>query len=49
MTYFAINMHWGFALPMAIGTIGGLVSFLLALMWSPETHGKELVSDVVLA
>jgi hypothetical protein len=34
---------------MAIGTIGGLVSFLLALSISPETRGKELVADVVLA
>ena len=49
VTYFAINLHWGFALPMAIGTIGGLLSFLLALSISPETRGKELVANVVLA
>ena len=49
VTYFAINWHLGFALPMAIGTIGGLVSLLLALSISPETHGKELVADLVLA
>jgi hypothetical protein len=34
---------------MAVGTIGGIVSLLLALSISPETHGKELVADVVLA
>jgi hypothetical protein len=34
---------------MAIGTIGGLISLLLALSISPETRGKELVADVVLA
>jgi hypothetical protein len=34
---------------MAIGTIGGLVSVLLALSVSPETRGKELVAEVVLA
>jgi SHS family lactate transporter-like MFS transporter len=49
VTYLAINLNWGFALPMAIGTMGGIVSFLLALYLSPETHGKELVADVVLA
>jgi MFS transporter, SHS family, lactate transporter len=49
VTYLAINWHMGFAIPMAIGTIGGLLSLLVALMYSPETHGKELVADVVLA
>ena len=49
VTYFAINWHLGFAIPMAIGTMGGLVSFLLAMIYSPETRGKELVADVVLA
>jgi MFS transporter, SHS family, lactate transporter len=49
VTYFAINWHLGFAVPMAIGTLGGLASLLLALSYSPETHGKELVADVVLA
>ena len=49
VTYFAINWHLGFAIPMAVGTMCGLVSFLLALLYSPETHGKELVADVVLA
>jgi SHS family lactate transporter-like MFS transporter len=49
VTYFAFNWHLGFAIPMAIGTMGGLVSLLLALSISPETRGKELVADVVLA
>jgi MFS transporter, SHS family, lactate transporter len=49
VTYFAIDWHLGFAIPMAIGTIGGLISLLLALSVSPETRGKELVADVVLA
>jgi MFS transporter, SHS family, lactate transporter len=49
VTYFAIDWHLGFAIPMAIGTIGGLISLLLALSISPETRGKELVADVVLA
>jgi MFS transporter, SHS family, lactate transporter len=49
VTYFAIDWHLGFAIPMLIGTVGGLVAFILALVWSPETRGKELVADVVLA
>ena len=49
VTYFAIDWYLGFAIPMAIGTIGGLISLLLALSVSPETRGKELVADVVLA
>jgi SHS family lactate transporter-like MFS transporter len=49
LTYFAVNMHLGFAIPMLIGTIAGCGSFILALLFCPETRGKELVPDVVLA
>ena len=49
LTYFAINMHLGFAIPMLIGTIAGCASFILALLFSPETRGKQLEADVVLA
>jgi MFS transporter, SHS family, lactate transporter len=42
-------MHLGFAIPMLIGTIAGCASFIVALLFSPETRGKELVPDVVLA
>jgi MFS transporter, SHS family, lactate transporter len=49
IAYLAINMHLGFALPMLIGTMGGLISFILAMLCGPETRGKELVADVVLA
>jgi hypothetical protein len=33
---------------MAIGTLGGLVSFILALFFGPETRGKELVAELVV-
>ena len=49
VTFFAINWHLGFAIPMAIGTAVGPISLLLALSVSPETRGKDLVVDVVLA
>src|SRR5262249_28751885 len=46
LTYFAINTGLGFAIPMLIGTVGGLVSFIFALLVGPETMGKELVADI---
>jgi MFS transporter, SHS family, lactate transporter len=49
VAYFAISMHLGFAVPMLIGTTGGLVSFILARLYRPETRGRELVADGVLA
>jgi MFS transporter, SHS family, lactate transporter len=49
LTYLAVNLHLGFAIPMLIGTTVGAASFIVALLLSPETRGKELVPDVVLA
>lgn len=46
---FAIDWHLGFAIPMAIGTLVGLASFIVALFLGPETKGKELVPDLVVA
>ena len=46
---FALDWHLGFAIPMAIGTLGGLISFILALLCGPETRGKQLVSDLIVA
>jgi len=46
LTYFAINAGMGFAIPMMIGTMAGLVSFILALLVGPETKGKDLVADI---
>ncbi len=39
-SYFAIERHMGFAVPMLIGTLAGSVSVVLALLVSPETKGK---------
>jgi MFS transporter, SHS family, lactate transporter len=49
LTFFAVNMHLGFAIPMLIRTIAGCASFIVALLLSPETRGKQLMADVVLA
>ncbi len=46
---FAIDWHLGFAIPMAIGTLVDLASFIVALFLGPETKGKELVADLVVA
>jgi len=37
------------AIPMLIGTVFGALNFIIALLLSPETRGKELVPDLVLA
>jgi SHS family lactate transporter-like MFS transporter len=49
LTYFATTWNAGFAIPMMIGTTIGCVSIIVAILLSPETRGKELVADVVLA
>jgi hypothetical protein len=36
----------GFGTPMLIGTLGGLVSFIITLFFSPETKGQHLVADL---
>jgi hypothetical protein len=36
-------------MPMLVGTIGAALSFALAIALGPETLGKKLVADVVLA
>ncbi|MGA3005843.1 MAG: MFS transporter [Acetobacteraceae bacterium] len=46
LTYFAIQRHMGFAEPMLIGTVGGLISFVITLFFSPETKGRVMVADL---
>jgi SHS family lactate transporter-like MFS transporter len=46
LTWFAVERHMGFAVPMLIGTVGGLVSFVVTLFFSPETKGKIMVADL---
>ena len=49
VTYFAISYNLGFAIPMLIGTVLGAVSVIISLLLSPETKGKVLVADLVVA
>ena len=46
LTYFAVQQHMGFAVPMLVGTVGGLISFVVTLFYSPETKGKSMVADL---
>jgi MFS transporter, SHS family, lactate transporter len=46
ISYFAIEHHMGFALPMLIGTLAGSASVIVALLISPETKGKVFVAEL---
>jgi SHS family lactate transporter-like MFS transporter len=48
LTYFALNQPHGFAVPMLISTTGAAIAFVVTLLFSPETRGKELVSQLTL-
>ncbi len=49
LTYLAATWHTGFATPMLIGTVFGAIMFIVALLFSPETRGRQLSAEVVLA
>jgi MFS transporter, SHS family, lactate transporter len=49
LAYFATSWHLGLAIPMLVGTTLGAASFIIALLVSPETRGKAIVPDLVLA
>ena len=49
VTYFAVNYNLGFSVPMLVGCVIGGASWCLALFFGPETKGKEMVPDLVLA
>jgi SHS family lactate transporter-like MFS transporter len=48
VTYFATTWQMGFALPMLIGTVVAAGSVFIAMLFSPETKGTQLVSDIQL-
>ena len=49
IAYLALDWHLGFAIPMLIGTTVAAASLVAAMLMSPETRGKELVPDLVIA
>jgi len=49
LAYLATVLHYGYVMPMLVGTIGAALSFALAIALGPETRGKELVADLVIA
>ena len=49
LTYLAINMHLGFAIPMLVATTIACASLILAMIISPETRGKELEAALTVA
>jgi len=46
ISYFAIEQHLGFALPMLVGTVLGSASVVISLLLSPETKGKVFVAEL---
>jgi len=48
LTYFAVGQPLGFAVPMLAATTGAAIMFVITLLFSPETKGKELVSEITL-
>lgn len=48
LVWFASAYGPSLAIPMLIGTIRGLISFILAVSCGPETKGKVLVADLVV-
>jgi SHS family lactate transporter-like MFS transporter len=49
ITYFALNWHTGFAIPMLIGTTLAAISVALAVLAGPETRGTRLVAELSVA
>jgi SHS family lactate transporter-like MFS transporter len=48
LTYFAASQTTGFTIPMLIATTGAAIVFVVTLLYSPETKGKELVPQITL-
>jgi SHS family lactate transporter-like MFS transporter len=46
LTYMAVQMGWGFAMPMMISTIFFLAVVIIAVLLGPETRGKHLTAEL---
>ncbi|HTC09485.1 MAG TPA: hypothetical protein VK726_11990 [Acetobacteraceae bacterium] len=49
LVYFPSSYDVSLAIPMLAGTVGGMISFTVAVLCGPETRGKELVPDLVVS
>jgi len=49
LAYCATVLHLGYVVPMLVGTVVAAISFAIAVMVGPETKGKAMVADVVVA
>jgi MFS transporter, SHS family, lactate transporter len=48
LAYFAVVWQTGLAIPMMIGTAVGAISFIVALLLSPETKGTQMASETIV-
>ena len=48
LTYFAVQMNMGFAMPMLISTTLFLFVVIIAVLMGPETKGKALTTDLAV-
>jgi SHS family lactate transporter-like MFS transporter len=46
LSYFANEMHMGYALPMMVSTMGFSVLVVIFILLGPETKGKEMTSEL---
>lgn len=46
LSYFANEMHMGYAMPMMVSTMGFAILVVLFVVMGPETRGKHLTADV---
>jgi SHS family lactate transporter-like MFS transporter len=49
ITFFAIDWHLGFAIPMLVGTVLGCISAVVAVLLGPETRGTRLEAELSVA
>jgi len=49
LAFVAVHYNLGYAIPMLVGTVVAALSFVISILVGPETKGKQLVSDLVVA
>ena len=49
LAFCAEYFHAGLVIPMLVGTVAAAASVVVALLLSPETKGKTLTAELVVA